>query len=276
MNPSYDRLLLGDEPESRPVRITLTARQSDVDLPFRIESTLFGDFFPAEAPEMPGGEGVTPENAPEALEYALDDIIDRDSDGYAFPADPDNPNAPVGTDGPDGSFDADGPDVPDADDVPGDGDGAVEAFWRMLGEAFRQMEENGGSREEEPLVATMLGVMEKKRRGDGGIDLEISYEDAQLGDGTRTAIRLSSVEPGVITVSRFGGEATSMLVCEEGVRHVSMYRTPYAVLELAVLGRRCESTVTWRTGGVIRLDYLFEFHGADLQYTEMTIRVEPM
>ena len=66
MNPSYDRLLLGDGENARPVRITLTARQSDVDLPARIESTLFGDFFSSDAMnarETPP-EGVTPENAP--------------------------------------------------------------------------------------------------------------------------------------------------------------------------------------------------------------------
>ena len=270
MNPTYDRLLLGGE-ESRPVRITLTARQSDVDLPARIESALFGDFFSSgseggtsesQVSEQPAsGEVVTPENAREALEYAVDDVIDRDSDGFAFPLDPDEPDDDELLD----SFGEDGEDDDAAD------------FWKMIGNIFRQMEDaNSQKPEEEPLVAIMPGVMEKKRRADGGIDLEISYEDAQLADGTRTVIRLSSAEPDVVTVTRSGDETTSMMICEEGVRHVSMYRTPYAVLELAVLGRRCESTVNWMHGGVIRMDYLVEFHGADLQYSELTIKVEPM
>ena len=69
---------------------------------------------------------------------------------------------------------------------------------------------------------------------------------------------------------------SSMIVCEPGVRHTTAYQTPYAAFELAVVGRRCSTGVTFRSGGVLELEYFVELRGTDMQYTRMKIEIEPM
>lgn len=261
MNNHYDRLILSSD-DSRPVRITITSRQSETSFPGRVESSLFGnfwiteeDFDEANDPNAP----VTPENAPEALEYAIDDMIDRDTDGYGFDDYEDLPN--------------DGEEYSETE-YGGDDDAAD--LWETIGELFRMLDERAkerGDDDEDAAVMRLLGKMEKHVRPDGGIDLEIAYEEDTGTDTVKTVIHLSSMEPGLVTISRLG-PLTGMIVCEEGVRHTSTYSTPYGFLELAVFGRKCESDVTFAGGGTITLNYLVEFHGTDMQYTEMRIDVE--
>ena len=263
MTNHYDRLILSSR-DSRPVRLTITSRQSDAAFPGQLEVSLFGNFWltpdefePVSTPDAP----VTPENAPEALEYAIEDMIDRDTDGYWY--------------------DEGGEDLPDSEDggyseTEYDEDAEISEFWETIGELFRLLDERAKARwdgDEDAAVMKLLGRMEKRARPDGGIDLEITYDEDTGGDVVRTVISLSSMLPDMVTVSRLG-QFTGMIVCEEGVRHTSSYSTPYGQLDLAVLGRRCESDVTFARGGTIRMGYLVEFHGTDMQYTEMRIDVE--
>ena len=238
-----------------PVRISLLARQTTLNPPFGAgwNPSLFG-LRPGGVPPKDTPEEITPENAPEALDYALEEIIDRDSDGYGFsPADGEE----------DGAFDSD-------EESGGDDDGAV-GLWEALESIVRSL---GEPEEEDSVLIRTLGRMEKRILPGGYVRLDIRYEEADSEDLAETAVTLDSRDPGLITVSRHG-MFTSMIVCEEGVRHVTAYQTPFGTMELAVMAKRCESTVSFAQGGVIELDYLVELHGTDLQYSQLRIDVSP-
>ena len=248
----YD--LYADIPSaSRSVRITLTARQTGVNAPFGLggEPSLFGTR-PGFIPPREEVGQVTPENAPEALDYAVDDIIDRDSDGYGFP-----PEEEYREDAGDG----------------GEGSGGDSAgLWETLENMIRSL---GEPEEDDSVVIRTVGRMEKRNLPGGYVQLSVRYGEESPTDPAEVEITVSSREPDLLTVSRHG-TFTSMIVCEEGVRHVTAYRTPWGILELAVLGRSFRSTLDYRTGGVIAADYLVEFHGADLQYSQLRVEVEPL
>jgi uncharacterized beta-barrel protein YwiB (DUF1934 family) len=243
--------LLSDLPDaSRPVRITVTARQTGLNAPFGIggEPSLFGTRPPAVPPRPESGP-VTPENAPEALDYAVDDIIDRDSDGYGF-----------------GPEEAES----DADYPPEDGPADI---WEVLENVLRSL---GEPEEDDSIVIHTLGRMEKRILPGGYLELSIRYDEENPddpGENAETVVTLNSREPDMLTVSRHGS-VTSMIVCEEGVRHVTAYGTPFGTLELAVLAKQVSSSVTFAHGGVASADYLVEFHGSDLQYSQLRVEVE--
>ena len=245
--------LFADVPDAfRPVRITLTARQTGVNPSFGLgaEPSLFGAR-PGVIP--PRGEvgDVTPENAPEALDYAVEEIIDRDSDGYGFPPEDDYREEENGE-----------------DDWGGDPATIWEALENLLGAL-------GEPEEDDSVVIRTAGRMEKRILPGGYVELSLRYDEENPEDPAETVITISSREPDLLTISRHG-PSTSMIVCEEGVRHVTAYRTPWGILELAVLTRSFRSDLTFRDGGTIAADYLVEFHGSDMQYSQLRIDVEPM
>ena len=238
--------------ESRPVRITLTARQSAVNAPFGIggEPSLFGARPPAVPPRAET-EDVTPENSPEALDYAVDDMIDRDSDGYGFPPEDEEP----------------------ADDLPQD-DGPAD-IWEILENVIRSL---GEPEEDDSIVIRTVGRMEKRSLPGGYAEISVRYEEENPdnpGESAETVVTLSSREPDLVTITR-NGPVTSMIVCEEGVRHVTAYRTPFGTLELAVLAKSVSSDVSYARGGTVSADYLVEFHGSDLQYSQLRVEIEPL
>ena len=247
--------LFADLPDAiRPVRITLTARQTGVNPPFGLggEPSLFGAR-PGVIPPREEIGDVTPENAPEALDYAVDEIIDRDSDGYGFPPEEEYREE-----------DADGD---------GDGwDGDPANIWEALENMLRSL---GEPEEDDSVVIRTVGRMEKRVLPGGYVELTLRYDEENPEDPAQTTITLNSREPDLLTISRHG-PFTSMIVCEEGVRHVTTYRTPWGILELAVLTRSFRSDLTFRDGGTIAADYLVEFHGSDMQYSQLRVEVEPM
>lgn len=262
-----DRLIL-EENGPRPVRITMTVRQSlvaplygyDTDNP----PSLFGtagsagarDAWAAyryveERSEARDEEGsVTPEQYPEALDDAIDDMIDRDTDGYGFPPE-------------------------DAEEDEEDAPKSLDALLERIGEILHAAEEEDAGYDDDDLIAQLTGVMEKKTLADGSLEVTITYEESMPMEGITTVISFNSHRPDVVSISRLG-PISSMIVCEPGVRHVTAYRTPYAALELAVVGRRCSTGVTYRHGGLLELEYFVELCGTDMQYTKMKIEVEPL
>lgn len=266
-----------------PVRIKITARQSMVAPLFGYDGdtppSLFGAQGSREAwdayryvenKSYPSDEdeGITPEKYPEALEYAIDDMIDRDTDGYGFPPE-DDPEDP------------DDPDDPEDPEETGDGDSDAPVSKEELDVLLEKLsailaEAKGEEYDDDDYIARTSGFMEKRILPDGSLEISVSYEEVEPMEGARTVISFNSHRPDVVSISRFG-PISSMIVCEPGVRHVTAYQTPYAVFELAVVGRRCSTEgMTYLHGGLLELEYFVELLGADLQYTRMKIEVEPM
>lgn len=81
--------------------------------------------------------------------------------------------------------------------------------------------------------------------------------------------------PNMVTIHRTGG-IMNTLVLEKGKRHISVYKTPIMPFEAASFAKKVETNLSYEDGGEIKLDYLIELRGTDLQRTEMIIRAERM
>ncbi len=92
-----------------------------------------------------------------------------------------------------------------------------------------------------------------KRDSRGG--LTVSYQESELTglEGTTTKVR---VDGGRVTLLR-EGSVNSQMVFEEGMRHLSMYETPYGALSIGVNTRRMRSTLG-EAGGDLEIDYAIE------------------
>ena len=92
-----------------------------------------------------------------------------------------------------------------------------------------------------------------KRDSRGG--LTISYQESELTglEGTTTKVH---VDGGRVTLLR-EGSINSQMVFEEGMRHLSMYETPYGALSIGINTRRMRSTLG-ESGGDLEIDYAIE------------------
>lgn len=83
----------------------------------------------------------------------------------------------------------------------------------------------------------------------------LSYEESALTglEGTTTVFR---VRDGQVTLVR-EGEVNSLMVFEEGQRHLSMYDTPYGALSIGINTRRMRAELTPQ-GGDIEIQYAVE------------------
>ena len=92
-----------------------------------------------------------------------------------------------------------------------------------------------------------------KRDGKGGYT--ISYQESELTglEGTTTKVHVDGRR---VTLLR-EGSINSQMVFEEGMRHLSMYETPYGALSIGVNTRRMRSTVD-EAGGDLEIDYAIE------------------
>lgn len=95
------------------------------------------------------------------------------------------------------------------------------------------------------------------RRGEQGYAL--SYLESELTgmEGTRTTFQ---IEEGRVTLLR-EGEVNSQMVFEEGLRHLSLYDTPYGSLEIGVHTRRMKVDLD-KNGGQIEISYAIEINHA--------------
>ena len=108
-----------------------------------------------------------------------------------------------------------------------------------------QMTPDNGSEEMELVTAGRL-VREGRDR------YTISYEESELTgmEGTTTVVR---VEGPRVTLMR-EGKVNSLMVFEEGFRHLSMYETPYGSMSVGINTRRMRSTLG-ESGGDLEIDY---------------------
>ncbi len=92
-----------------------------------------------------------------------------------------------------------------------------------------------------------------KRDSRGG--LTISYQESELTglEGTTTKVH---VDGGRVTLLR-EGSINSQMVFEEGMRHLSMYETPYGALSIGINTKRMRSTLG-ESGGDLEIDYAIE------------------
>ena len=83
----------------------------------------------------------------------------------------------------------------------------------------------------------------------------VSYQESELTglEGTTTRVH---VHDGRVTLLR-EGNINSQMVFEEGIRHLSMYETPYGALSIGINTRRMRSTLG-EAGGDLEIDYAIE------------------
>lgn len=94
------------------------------------------------------------------------------------------------------------------------------------------------------------GTLEER---DGGYTL--SYQESELTglEGTTTVFH---IRDGQVTLMR-EGEVNSLMVFEEGRRHLSMYDTPYGALAIGINTRRMRTDLG-PLGGDIEIQYAIE------------------
>lgn len=106
--------------------------------------------------------------------------------------------------------------------------------------------------EQEPDVMELItpGTLEQTEDG-----FTLSYQESELTglEGTTTVFRIQDRQ---VTLMR-EGEVNSLMVFEEGQRHLSMYETPYGALAVGINTRRMKAELD-AAGGDIEIDYAIE------------------
>ena len=92
-----------------------------------------------------------------------------------------------------------------------------------------------------------------------GESYTLSYQESELTglEGTTTVFRIQGQQ---VTLVR-EGEVNSLMVFEEGQRHLSMYETPYGALSVGINTRRMKTDLS-PSGGDIEIDYAIEIDHA--------------
>lgn len=106
--------------------------------------------------------------------------------------------------------------------------------------------------EQEPDVMELVtpGTLEETEDG-----FNLSYQESELTglEGTTTVFQIRDRQ---VTLLR-EGEVNSLMVFEEGQRHLSMYETPYGALSVGINTRRMRTDLGVH-GGDIEIDYAIE------------------
>ena len=100
----------------------------------------------------------------------------------------------------------------------------------------------------------------------------ISYEESAMTgmENTRTTLK---VEPGRVEIIRTG-KNHSRLCFQEGLRHESLYRTPYGLLQLATVTHHLV-THMGQEGGTLSIRYQVELEGQLASENHLQIEVCP-
>jgi len=98
------------------------------------------------------------------------------------------------------------------------------------------------------------------------------YDETEISgmEGTTTTLR---AENGYVNLIRFGS-TNSNLKFREGIKDVSLYRTPYGVLEIAIIPSIVKVDIN-ESGGEIKLIYELDFGGPQRSKNELHIKVAP-
>lgn len=111
--------------------------------------------------------------------------------------------------------------------------------------------------EREPDVMELVTAGTLETDPEGGYKL--SYQESELTglEGTKTVFLVRGNQ---ITLTREGG-VNSVMVFEEGMRHLSMYETPFGALSVGINTRRMKNELN-AGGGEIEIDYAIEIDHA--------------
>ncbi len=108
---------------------------------------------------------------------------------------------------------------------------------------------------------------------DDGERVEIRYDESELTgmDGASTTLSFEKKNPSLVTMLRSGSVTTAM-VFEQKKRHICVYETPYMPFELCIHTLSVKNEIL--THGLIYLDYVVEFKGAQAERTKFTMTIE--
>ena len=100
----------------------------------------------------------------------------------------------------------------------------------------------------------------------------IAYDESELTgmEGSHTQVRFERNAPELVTMMRSGNVST-ILVFEEGKRHICTYQTPYMPFEICVFTKTVKNNLL--DDGVIELDYIVEIRGAQAERTQFKIEI---
>lgn len=240
--------------DRQTVKIKLTSRHIVHDME---RFAKYGNFMTMFDPEpKPKGGGINPEDYPEEMNDALYEILDRENGVIGYPTEEE-------------LLEYCSEEEDDEAPIP-----EMETFENKLEMFLRLLEEDTGA-EDDSFVFETLGTIDKVILENGRPVVEVSYVEGESMDNTSTVIRFDPLREREVSIYHTGG-VISALVCEEGVRHITVYQTPYAPFEIALYTKRCRGGFTYSMGGVMELDYIVELRGADLQRTILRIEVEPV
>ena len=100
----------------------------------------------------------------------------------------------------------------------------------------------------------------------------IAYDESELTgmEGSHTQVRFEKSQTGLVTMMR-SGSVNTILVFEEGKRHICTYQTPYMPFEICVFTKTVNNTLL--EDGKIDLDYIVEIRGAQAERTQFKIEI---
>ena len=145
-------------------------------------------------------------------------------------------------------------------------------FDRMLGDEYDEFEEFD---DEFPEEEEAEGPIERFSEGELYVTDErviIAYDESELTgmEGSHTQVRFERSQEGLVTMMRHGNVNT-ILVFEEGKRHICTYQTPYMPFEICVFTKKVKNTLL--QNGIIELDYIVEIRGAQAERTQFKIEI---
>lgn len=143
-------------------------------------------------------------------------------------------------------------------------------FGQMLGDDIEDFEDEEFPDEDEP-----EGPIEMFSEGELYIMPDrviIAYDESELTgmEGSHTQVRFEKNAPELVTMMR-SGSVNTILVFEEGKRHICTYQTPYMPFEICVFTKKVNNTLL--ENGVIDLDYIVEIRGAQAERTQFKIEI---
>ena len=240
--------------DRQTVKVKLTSRHMVHDMERFAKYGNFMTMFDPE-PRVKSGK-IEPEDYPEEMNDALNEILDRENGVIGYPTEEELLD-----------YCSD-----EAEDEPAFPE--MDTFENKL-EMFLKLLDQDTEVEDDSFVFETLGTIERVILEDGRRVVEISYTEGESMDDTNTVIRFDPAREREVSIYHTGG-VVSALVCEEGVRHITVYQTPIAPFEIALYTKKCRGGFTYSMGGIMELDYIVELRGADLQRTILKIEVEPV